>query len=79
MVGTDVTADSFMDFKRRRGKHTAMVVELTCGKEMFVLTSKSVRKFPRGATYRARLLQRTSQIPDGLAHEASGHNVWVEV
>ena len=38
VVGTDVTADSFMDFKRRRGKHTAMVVELICGKEIFVFS-----------------------------------------
>ena len=79
VVGADVTADSFMDFKRLRGKHTAMVVELTCGEEIFVSTCKLFRKLPRGATYRARLLHRTSQIPDGLAREASGHNVWVEV
>ena len=79
VVGADVTADSFMDFKRRRGKHTAMVVELTCGEEIFVLKCTLFRKLPRGATYRARLMQRTSQIPDGLAREASGHNVWVEV
>ena len=38
VVGADVTADSFMDFKRRRGTNTAVVVELAWGEEIFVST-----------------------------------------
>ena len=78
-VGDGVSAQSFMDFKRHCGKGTAVIVELDCGEEVFVETCTLFKRLPRGATYRARLLQRTSQIPDGLAREASGHNVWVEV
>ena len=79
VVGAGVSAQSFMDFKRHCGKRTAVIVELDCGEEVFVETCTLFKRLPRGATYRARLLQRTSQIPDGLAREASGHNVWVEV
>ena len=79
VVGAGVSAQSFLDFKRRCGKRTAVIVELDCGEEVFVETCTLFKRLPRGATYRARLLQRTSQIPDGLAREASGHNVWVEV
>ena len=73
-----VTADTFMAFKRKCGRHTAIIVELACGQGIFVDTCKLIKKLPRGATYRARLLQRTSAIPDELAREASGHDVWVE-
>ena len=76
VVGDGVSAQSFMDFKRHCGKRTAVIVDLD---EVFVETCTLFKRLPRGATYRARLLQRTSQIPDGLAREASGHNVWVEV
>ena len=77
-----VTADSFMDFKRKCGKHIAVIVELQCGeevKEIMVDTCKLLRRFPRGATYRARLLRRTSVIPAELAQEATGCQVWAEV
>ena len=58
-----VTADSFMEFKRKCDQNTAVIVELTCGEEVFVESCKLFKRLPRGATYRARLLQRTSAIP----------------
>ena len=79
LVAAGVTADSFMDFKRKWGTNTAVVVELECGEEIFVSTCKLFKRLPRGATYQARLLRRTSAIPDELAREATGCHVWKEV
>ncbi len=78
VVGAGVSAESFMEFKRRCGKNTAVVVELACGEEIFVSPCKLFKRLPRGATYRARLLQRTSAIPAELAQGAGGCHVWVE-
>ena len=67
-------------FRREVPIHDAVVVELQCGgEEVMVDTCKLLRRFPRGATYRARLLRRTSVIPAELAQEATGCQVWVEV
>ena len=79
VIGAGIAADSFMDFNRRFGRNTAVLVELaTCGEEIFVSTCKLFKRLPRGATYRARLLQRTSAIPAQLTQGASGCHVWVE-
>ena len=78
-VAGAVTADSFMEFKRKCDQNTAVIVELTCGEEVFVESCQHFKRLPRGATYRARLLQRTSAIPAELAQEAIGCQVWVEV
>ena len=74
-----VTADSFMEFKRKCDQNTAVIVELTCGEEVFVESCKHFMRRPRGAAYWARLLQRTSAIPAELAQEAIGRQVRVEV
>ena len=76
MVG-GITAETFMEFRRQYGKNIAVVVELQ-GEEVLVETYRLLRKFPRGGTYRARLLRKTNVIPDELAQEASGCQVWVE-
>ena len=76
-----VTAETFMAFKRRCGKGTAVVVELTCGGEIMVDTVGLLRKLPRGAIYKARLLRKLPRgaIPKGLdENEAARSNVWVE-
>ena len=78
LVAAGVIADSFMDFKRKWGKNTAVVVELECGEEIFVSTCKLFKRLPRGATCRARLLQRTSARRAELVQEAGGCHVWVE-
>ena len=67
-----------MAFRRRCGKGAAVVVELTCGEEIMVDTVGLLRKLPRGAIYKARLLRRTTEIPEGLENEAAGNNIWVE-
>ena len=67
-----------MAFRRRRGKGAAVVVELACGSEILVDTVGLLRKLPRGAVYKARLLRRTTKIPKGLENEAARSNVWVE-
>ncbi len=72
-----VTAETFMAFKRRCGKGTAVVVELTCGEEIMVDTVGLLRKLPRGAIYKARLLRRTTELPKGLENEAARSDIWV--
>ena len=77
-VAAGVSAQSFMDFKRKCGKGTAVIVQLDCGEEVMIETCKLFKKLPRGSTYKARLLRRTTVIPAELAEEASGYQVWVE-
>ena len=78
VVADGVTAETFLAFRRRCGKGAAVVVELTCGEEIMVDTVGLLRKLPRGAIYKARLLRRTTEIPKGLENEAALINVWVE-
>ena len=52
------------------------MVELDCGEELFVDTVKLLRKPPRDAVNKARLLCRVIAPPEGI--DAAGHNVWVE-
>ena len=74
-----VTAETFMAFKRRCGKGAAVVVELTtCGEEILVDTVRLLRKLPRGASYKARLLRKTTEIPKLLENEAARSDIWVE-
>ena len=72
-----VPAETFMAFRRRRGKGAAVVVELTCGEEIMVDAVGLLRKLPRGV-YKVRILRRTTKIPKGLENEAARSNVWVE-
>ena len=60
------------------GKGTAVIVQLDCGEEVMIETCKLFKKLPRGSTYMARLLRRTTVIPAELAEEASGYQVCVE-
>ena len=74
-----LTAQSFVDFKKRCGEEgfgrVALVVTLDCG-EIFMDTCKLFKRLPRGACYTARLLKSPTSIPEGL--QAKGHDVWVE-
>ena len=76
IVQEGVTPDRFMAFKRQCGRGCAVLVELECGAEIFVDTVKLLRRLPRGAMYRARLLRRVAAPPEGL--DGAGHVVWVE-
>ncbi len=78
VLADGVPAETFVAFRRRRGNGAAVVVELTCGEEIMVDTVGLLRKLPRGAIYKARLLRRTTEIPKGLENEAVRSNVWVE-
>ena len=79
-VADALTAQSFVDFKKRCGEEgfsrVALVVTLDCGEQLFMDTCKLFRRLPRGACYSARLLQKPTSILEGL--EAKGHDVWVE-
>ena len=79
-VADALTAQSFVDFKKRCGEEgfgrVALVVTLDCGEEIFMDTCKLFKRHPRGACYTARLLKLPTSIPEGL--QAKGHDVWVE-
>ena len=76
VVADDVTATNYMAFKRQCGRGSALIVEVDCGEEIMVDTVKVLRKLPKDALYRARLLRRTMSPPEGLEH--AGCNVWAE-
>ena len=76
VVAEGVTAEKFAAFKKQQGRGSAVVVELHCGKEVFVDTVQLLRRFPRDV-YKGRLLRRVVKPPAGL--NATGHAVWVEV
>ena len=78
VVADGVTAQTFMAFKRARGKGTAVVIELDCGEEILVDTVALFRKLPSGAEYKARLLRRTIKLPEALGENAAGCHVWDE-
>ena len=79
-VAEALTAQSFVDFKKRCAKEglgrVALVVTLDCGEEIFLDTCKLFRRLPRGACYTARLLKSPRSIPEGL--EVKEHDVWIE-
>ena len=37
-----------------------------------------LKKLPRGANYKARLLRKTTEVPTGLENEVARNDVWVE-
>ena len=76
VVAEGVTPEKFAAFKKQQGRGSAVVVELHCGKEIFVDTVQLLRRFPRDV-YKARLLRRVVKPPASL--NAAGHTVWVEV
>ena len=77
IVAQGVTAQTFAAFKKQQGSGSAVLVKLDCGEEILVSTVRLLRRFPRGAEYRARLLRR---VPKPLASlNATGHIVWAEV
>ena len=76
VVAEGVTPEKFAAFKKQQGRGSAVMVELQCGKEIFVDTVQLLRRFPRDV-YKARLLRRVVKPPAGL--NATGHTVWVEV
>ena len=78
VVVDGVIAETFVEFKRRCGKGAAALVELTCGSEILVDTVRLLKKLPRGANYKARLLRKTTEIPKGLEAEIARNNIWVE-
>ena len=75
VVAEGVTPESFAAFKKQQRRGSAVLVELDCG-EILVDTVRLLRRFPRGAEYKARLL-RVVKPPASL--DATGHTVWVEV
>ena len=77
VVADGVSPENFMSFRKQQGKGCAVVVELSCGQELFVDTVNLLRRLPRGAVYKARLLRRVTKPPETL--DSSGQNVWVEV
>jgi hypothetical protein len=76
ILADGITAETFAGAKKQWGKGCAVLVELDCGEELFVDTVKLLRRLPRGAVYKARLLRRVAAPPEGL--DAAGYNVWVE-
>jgi hypothetical protein len=78
VVADGVTAETFVAFKRHCGKGAAVLVELTCGSEILVDTVRLLKKLPRGANYKARLLRKTTEIPNGLENEIARNDIWVE-
>ena len=76
VVAEGVTPETFMTFKRAHGKWSAVIVELHRG-EIFVDTVRTLRRLPKEAIYRARLLQRVARPPGALG--GAGHDVWVAV
>ena len=77
VVAERVTPEKFMAFKKEQGKGCAVAVELSCGKDLFVDNVKLLRRLPRDAVYKARLLRRAAKPPESL--DCAGHIVWVEV
>ena len=73
-----LTVETFVSFKKRCGKGSALIVVLECGAEIMVDTLKIFRKLPRGE-YRARLLRSTTNLPKGFAQEAGNYDAWIEV
>ena len=78
VVADGVTAETFVAFKRHCGKGAAALVELTCGYKILVDTVRLLKKLPRGANYKVRLLRKTTEIPKGLEAEIARNNIWVE-
>ena len=76
VVAEGVTPESFAAFKKQQRRGSAVLVELDCG-EILVDTVRLLRRFPRGAEYKARLLLRVAKPPANL--NATGHAVWAEV
>ena len=76
IVADGVTPDKFMSFKNEH-KGCAVAVELSCGQDLFVDTVKLLRRLPRDAVYKARLLRRVAKPPESL--DCAGHDVWMEV
>ena len=76
VVADGVTPGTFMSFKKEH-KGCAVAVELSCGQTLFVDTVKLLRRLPRDAVYKARLLRRAAKPPESL--DCAGHIVWVEV
>ena len=77
IVAEGVTPDKFVSFKKDQGKGCAVVVELMCGQDLFVDTVKLLRRLPRDAVYKARLLRRVAKPLESL--DCEGHDIWVEV
>ena len=77
IIAQGVTAQTFAAFKKQQGSGSAVLVKLDCGEEILVNTVRLLRRFPRGADYKARLLTRVKKPPASL--NAAGHIVWAEV
>ena len=77
VVAERVTSEKFMSFKKEQGKGCADAVELSCGQDLFVDTVKLLRRLPRDAVYKARLLRRVGKPPESL--DCARQDVWVEV
>ena len=75
IVADGLQAETFMDFKRKFGRGSALTITLECGKEIIVDSCKISRKLPKG-NYTAKLLKRASRIPDGI--DAEDSTVWME-
>ena len=37
-----------------------------------------LKKLPRGANYKARVLRKTTEVPKGLENEIASNDIWVE-
>ena len=77
VIAQGVTAQTFAAFRKQQGKGSAVLVELDCGEEILVDTVQLLRRMPRGAEYRARLLARVKNPPASIS--AAGHSVWAEI
>ena len=80
-VADALTAQSFVDFKRRCVEEgigrVGLLVTLDCGDETFIDTCKLFRRLPRGACYTARLLKKPTSVPDGLEEGHGAHHLAV--
>ena len=74
VVADGVTPETFMSFKSTRGRGSALIVELHCGEDIFVEIVRALKRLPKKAAYKARLLERVPMPPAGL--DSAGHNVW---
>ena len=73
-----LAAETCMAFRCHCSKGAAPLVEFICRFEILADTARQVRKLPRSASHKARLLRKTVEIPKGLENEAVRSDIWIE-
>ena len=73
-----LAAETCMAFRCHCSKGAAPLVEFICRFEILADTARQVRKLPRSASHKARLLRKTVKIPKGPENEAVRSDIWIE-